>query len=305
MAPKLEPERFLKPMNTMVNALIPRTPAELAIAGPIGSFDAYVDTVSRIPVLSREDEQALAVRFHSEGDLDAARQLVLSHLRFVLHIARGYAGYGLPMGDLVQEGNVGLMKAVKRFDPAVGVRLVSFAVHWIRAEIHEYVLRNWRLVKVATTKSQRKLFFNLRKFKKNLGWLSAAETTAIARDLGVTEQDVTEMERRLSSRDVSYDPTPDAEDDESASYSPAAYLPAPDADPAVAIESAEWDDDVSDRVAQAMTQLDERSRAILKARWVNEPKATLHELADEYGVSAERIRQIEANAIKKLRKLVA
>ena len=291
-------------MNTMVNALIPRTPAELAIAGPIGSFDAYVDTVSRIPVLSREDEQALAVRFHTEGDIDAARQLVLSHLRFVLHIARGYAGYGLPMGDLVQEGNVGLMKAVKRFDPAVGVRLVSFAVHWIRAEIHEYVLRNWRLVKVATTKSQRKLFFNLRKFKKNLGWLSAAETTAIARDLGVTEQDVTEMERRLSSRDVSYDPTPDAEDDESASYSPAAYLPAPDADPAVAIESAEWDDDVSDRVAQAMTQLDERSRAILKARWVNEPKATLHELADEYGVSAERIRQIEANAIKKLQKLV-
>jgi RNA polymerase sigma-32 factor len=288
----------------MVNALIPRTPAELAIAGPIGSFDAYVDTVSRIPVLSREDEQALAVRFHTEGDLDAARQLVLSHLRFVLHIARGYAGYGLPMGDLVQEGNVGLMKAVKRFDPAVGVRLVSFAVHWIRAEIHEYVLRNWRLVKVATTKSQRKLFFNLRKFKKNLGWLSAAETTAIARDLGVSEQDVTEMERRLSSRDVSYDPTPDAEDDESASYSPAAYLPAPDADPAVAIESAEWDDDVSDRVAQAMTQLDERSRAILKARWVNEPKATLHELADEYGVSAERIRQIEANAIKKLQKLV-
>jgi RNA polymerase sigma-32 factor len=166
------------------------------------------------------------------------------------------------------------------------------------------VLRNWRLVKVATTKSQRKLFFNLRKFKKNLGWLSAAETTAIARDLGVTEQDVTEMERRLSSRDVSYDPTPEAEDDESASYSPAAYLPAPDADPAVAIESAEWDDDVSDRVAHAMTQLDERSRAILKARWVNEPKATLHELADEYGVSAERIRQIEANAIKKLQKLV-
>jgi RNA polymerase sigma-32 factor len=197
------------------------------------------------------------------------------------------------------------MKAVKRFDPTVGVRLVSFAVHWIRAEIHEYVLRNWRLVKVATTKAQRKLFFNLRKFKKNLGWLSAEETTAIARDLGVTEQDVTEMERRLSSRDVSYDPTPDAEEDESSSYSPAAYLPAPDADPAIAIESAEWDDDVSDRVAHAMTQLDERSRAILKARWVNEPKATLHELADEYGVSAERIRQIEANAIKKLRTLMA
>jgi RNA polymerase sigma-32 factor len=291
-------------MNTMANALIPRTPAELALAGPVGSFDAYVDTVSRIPVLSREDEQALAIRFHADGDIDAARQLVLSHLRFVLHIARGYAGYGLPMGDLVQEGNVGLMKAVKRFDPAVGVRLVSFAVHWIRAEIHEYVLRNWRLVKVATTKAQRKLFFNLRKFKKNLGWLSAAETTAIARDLGVTEQDVTEMERRLSSRDVSYDPSPDADDEDSSAYSPAAYLPAPDSDPAVSIESAEWDDDVSERVSQAMTQLDERSRAIMRARWVDERKATLHELADQYGVSAERIRQIEANAIKKLQKLV-
>jgi len=288
-------------MNTMANALIPRTPGELALAGPVGSFDAYVDTVSRIPVLSREDEQALAMRFHADGDIDAARQLVLSHLRFVLHIARGYAGYGLPMGDLVQEGNVGLMKAVKRFDPAVGVRLVSFAVHWIRAEIHEYVLRNWRLVKVATTKAQRKLFFNLRKLKKNLGWLSAAETTAIARDLGVTEHDVTEMERRLSSRDVSYDPSPDADDEDSTAYSPAAYLPAPDSDPAVAIESAEWDDDVSERVSHAMTQLDERSRAIMRARWVDEPKATLHELADQYGVSAERIRQIEARALQKMR----
>jgi RNA polymerase sigma-32 factor len=289
---------------TMATALVPRTPAELALAGPIGSFDAYADTVSRIPVLSREDEQALAIRFHSEGDLDAARQLVLSHLRFVLHIARGYAGYGLPMGDLVQEGNVGLMKAVKRFDPAVGVRLVSFAVHWIRAEIHEYVLRNWRLVKVATTKAQRKLFFNLRKFKKNLGWLSAAETKAIAQDLGVTERDVTEMERRLSSRDVSFDPTPESDDEDSSSYSPSAYLPAADSDPAVAIENAEWDEDVGERVAHAMTQLDERSRAILRARWMDEPKSTLHDLADEYGVSAERIRQIEANAIKKLQKLV-
>ena len=285
-------------------ALVPRTPAELALAGPLGSFDAYADTVSRIPILSREDEQELAVRYHRDGDLDAARQLVLSHLRFVLHIARGYAGYGLPMGDLVQEGNVGLMKAVKRFDPAVGVRLVSFAVHWIRAEIHEYVLRNWRLVKVATTKAQRKLFFNLRKHKKNLGWLSAAETTAVARDLGVTEHDVTEMERRLSSRDVSYDPTPDADDEDSSSYSPSAYLPAPDSDPAVAIETAEWDDDVGERVSQAMAQLDERSQAILRARWMEEPKATLHDLADKYGVSAERIRQIEANALKKLQKLV-
>jgi RNA polymerase sigma-32 factor len=289
---------------TTATALVTRTPAELALAGPLGSFDAYADTVSRIPVLSREDEQQLAVRYHREGDLDAARQLVLSHLRFVLHIARGYAGYGLPMGDLVQEGNVGLMKAVKRFDPAVGVRLVSFAVHWIRAEIHEYVLRNWRLVKVATTKAQRKLFFNLRKHKKNLGWLSAEETTAVARDLGVTEHDVTEMERRLSSRDVSFDPTPDADDEDSSSYSPSAYLPAPDSDPAVAIENAEWDDDVGERVAHAMTQLDARSRAILRARWMDEPKATLHDLADEYGVSAERIRQIEANALKKLQKLV-
>ena len=192
-----------------------RTPAELALAGPLGSFDAYVDTVSRIPVLSREDEQrARHPPATATDDLDAARQLVLSHLRFVLHIARGYAGYGLPMGDLVQEGNVGLMKAVKRFDPAVGVRLVSFAVHWIRAEIHEYVLRNWRLVKVATTKAQRKLFFNLRKYKKNLGWLSADETTAVARDLGVSRAEVTEMERRLSSRDLSFDPAPDADDED-------------------------------------------------------------------------------------------
>jgi RNA polymerase sigma-32 factor len=290
---------------TPANALVLRTPSELALAGPIGSFDAYVETVSRIPVLSREDELDLATRFHRDGDLDAARRLVLSHLRFVLHIARGYAGYGLPLGDLVQEGNVGLMKAVKRFDPAVGVRLVSFAVHWIRAEIHEYVLRNWRLVKVATTKAQRKLFFNLRRYKRNLGWLSAEETRAVAQDLGVSEREVTEMERRLSSRDVSYDPVPDAdEEDSGSSYSPAAYLPAPDADPAVAVERAEWDDDVSDRVAFAMTQLDDRSRAIMKARWIDEPKATLHDLADQYGVSAERIRQIEANAIRKLKKLV-
>ncbi len=284
-------------------AIVSRSPAELALTGAIGSFDAYADAVSRVPVLSREDELVLANRFRSENDLEAARQLVLSHLRFVLHIARGYAGYGLPMGDIVQEGNVGLMKAVKRFDPAVGVRLVSFAVHWIRAEIHEYVLRNWRLVKVATTKAQRKLFFNLRKYKRNLGWLTAEETKAVARDLGVTEQDVTEMERRLYSRDVSYDPAPDTDDEEEA-YSPAAYLPAADADPAVAVERAEWDDDVTDKVAVAMSQLDARSQAILRARWMDEPKATLHDLADKYGVSAERIRQIEANAIKKLKKMV-
>jgi RNA polymerase sigma-32 factor len=287
----------------MTAALVRRNPSDLALIGPIGSFDAYVDAVSRIPVLSREDELELATRYRRDNDLDAARELVLSHLRFVVHIARGYHGYGLPLGDLVQEGNVGLMKAVKRFDPAVGVRLVSFAVHWIRAEIHEYVLRNWRLVKIATTKAQRKLFFNLRKYKRSLGWLTTEETAAVARDLGVSADEVTEMERRLASRDLSYDPAPDA-DEEDESYSPAAYLPAPDADPAIAVERAEWDDDVTDRVAEAMSKLDARSQAVLRARWMGEHKATLHELADEYGVSAERIRQIEANAIKKLRKLV-
>jgi RNA polymerase sigma-32 factor len=284
-------------------ALVRHSPAELALIGPIGSLDAYFDAIGRIPILSREEETVLATRLRGEDDLDAARQLVLSHLRFVVHIARGYAGYGLPMGDLVQEGNVGLMKAVKRFDPSVGVRLVSFAVHWIRAEIHEYVLRNWRLVKIATTKAQRKLFFNLRKYKRNLGWLSAEETQTVARELGVSTSEVTEMERRLSSRDLSYDPAPDT-DDEEETYSPSAYLPAPNADPAIEVERTEWDDDVSGKVSGAMSQLDARSQAILRARWMNEPKATLHDLADLYGVSAERIRQIEANAIKKLRKLV-
>ena len=284
-------------------ALVRHNPAELALVGPIGSLDAYFDAIGRIPILSREEETVLATRLRGEDDLDAARQLVLSHLRFVVHIARGYAGYGLPMGDLVQEGNVGLMKAVKRFDPNVGVRLVSFAVHWIRAEIHEYVLRNWRLVKIATTKAQRKLFFNLRKYKRNLGWLSAEETQTVARELGVSASEVTEMERRLSSRDLSYDPAPDT-DDEEETYSPSAYLPAPNADPAIEVERTEWDDDVSGKVSGAMSQLDARSQAILRARWMNEPKATLHDLADQYGVSAERIRQIEANAIKKLQKLV-
>src|SRR5580692_3114018 len=203
----------------MSTALVAKHPGGLVLAGPVGSLDSYIDRVSQIPVLSKEDEVALAVRFRSEGDLDSARQLVLSHLRFVVHIARGYLGYGLPMGDLVQEGNVGLMKAVKRFDPNVGVRLVSFAVHWIRAEIHEYVLRNWRLVKVATTKSQRKLFFNLRKMKPNLAWLSAEETRAVAEDLGVTPAEVTEMERRLSARDLSFDVGP--ENDEEESFGPA------------------------------------------------------------------------------------
>ncbi len=284
-------------------ALVARM-GDQALAGPLGSLDAYLERVSRIPVLSREEERALAERFRSQGDLPAARQLVLSHLRFVVHIARGYSGYGLPVGDLIQEGNVGLMKAVKRFDPSLNVRLVSFAVHWIRAEIHEYVLRNWRLVKIATTKAQRKLFFNLRRLKKNLTWLSAEETAAVARDLGVAASEVTEMEKRLAARDLSFDPA--AEADEEESYSPAAYLPAPDSDPAVSVEDAESADDSALRLKGALSRLDARSRDIVERRWMSDDnKATLHELADKYGVSAERIRQIEASALGKLRGLMA
>ena len=286
----------------MTAALLPK-PNGLILSGPVGSLDSYIDRVSQIPVLSRDEETALATRYRSAGDLDAARQLVLSHLRFVVHIARGYLGYGLPMGDLVQEGNVGLMKAVKRYDPAVGVRLVSFAVHWIRAEIHEYVLRNWRLVKVATTKSQRKLFFNLRRMKKNLTWLTEAETNAVAKDLGVEPSDVREMEQRLSARDMSFDPTPESDEDES--YSPAMYLPATNADPAIEVEREEWEEDSSDRLGAALQRLDARSRDILQRRWMTDDKATLHELADEYGISAERVRQVEANAIAKLKGLMS
>jgi RNA polymerase sigma-32 factor len=258
-----------------------------------------------VPVLSREDEQALARRFRQDGNVDAARDLVLSHLRFVVHIARGYSGYGLPMGDIVQEGNVGLMKAVKRFDPEMGVRLVSFAVHWIRAEIHEYVLRNWRLVKVATTKAQRKLFFNLRRMKKNLTWLSPSETQTVANELGVTPAEVTEMERRLSARDLSFDPPP-SESEEDEAYSPATYLPAADADPAEQVENEEWDNEAHASLTRAIASLDARSRDILASRWMagDAEKATLHDLAAKYGVSAERIRQLEANAIKKLRGLM-
>jgi RNA polymerase sigma-32 factor len=288
---------------TNATALVARN-SDLALAGPLGSLDAYLERVSHIAVLTREEEQELATRFRRDNDLEAARQLVLSHLRFVVHIARGYTGYGLPIGDLIQEGNVGLMKAVKRFDPSLNVRLVSFAVHWVRAEIHEYVLRNWRLVKVATTKAQRKLFFNLRRLKKNLTWLSGEETQAVARDLGVTPAEVTEMEQRLAARDLSFDPAPDADEEES-TYSPAAYLPAPSSDPAESVEEAEWDSDTSDRLRAAMGRLDARSRDILEQRWSGEDKATLHELADKYGVSAERIRQIESNALVKLRTFMA
>ncbi len=274
--------------------------SSLVLSGPLGSLEAYVERVSAIPMLGREEELALARRFHEHQDLDAARDLVLSHLRFVVHIARGYMGYGLPVGDLIQEGNVGLMKAVKRFDPAMGVRLVSFAVHWIRAEIHEFVIRNWRLVRVATTKAQRKLFFNLRRMKKNLAWLSEDETRAVAGELGVEPREVREMERRLSARDLSFDPAPDTGDDELIA-SPSLYLPAPDADPAAIIEQDQWDGAVAGSLATALEGLDDRSRTVIKSRWLAEDKKTLQELAAEYGVSAERIRQIETAAIQKLR----
>ena len=274
---------------------------QLVLGAPIGSLDHYIQAVRAVPVLTREEEFDLATRLRENNDLEAAQRLILSHLRFVVHIARGYTGYGLPLGDLVQEGNVGLMKAVKRFDPKVGVRLVSFAVHWIRAEIHEYVLKNWRLVKVATTKAQRKLFFNLRKAKSSLGWLSSEETEAVAEDLGVSPAEVTRMERRLSGRDVSYDGSPTEEDE----YAPVAYLPSPDSNPADTVEQADWEADSRRRLGHALAALDDRSRDIVQRRWLVEKKATLHQLAAEYNVSAERIRQIEANAIRKLRGSVA
>ena len=276
---------------------------DLILAGPVGSLDAYIQAVSAIPVLTKEEEQELAHRYRDTQDLDSARELVMAHLRFVVHIAKGYTGYGLPLSDLVQEGNVGLMKAVKRFDPDVGVRLVSFAVHWIRAEIHEFVLRNWRVVKVATTKAQRKLFFNLRKSKKRLSWLSHEETEAVANDLGVTAKEVNEMEKRLSARDAAFDLGP--ADDEESTFAPAAYLESSDADPALLVEGEDWQDDASARLAEALRDLDDRSRDILQQRWLSEQKSTLHELADRHGVSAERIRQIESAAIKKLRASMA
>ena len=283
-----------------ITTAVARSNHDIALAGPVGSLDSYIHAVGAIPVLSREDEQALSRRFLEQDGLDAARDLVMAHLRFVVHIAKGYTGYGLPLGDLVQEGNVGLMKAVKRFDPDFGVRLVSFAVHWIRAEIHEFVLKNWRIVKVATTKAQRKLFFNLRKSKKSLAWLSHEETKAVAKDLGVTPAEVTEMERRLSSRDAIFDPAPDSGDDDRV-FSPAAYLASDNADPARLVEDTDFHVDATSRMTDALDVLDDRSRRIIETRWLTEDKLTLHDLADEFGVSAERIRQIEANAIKKMR----
>ena len=273
---------------------------DLTLKGPVGSLDAYIQAVGAIPVLTKEDEQALAHRFREGEDLQAARDLVMAHLRFVVHIAKGYQGYGLPLADLIQEGNVGMMKAVKRFDPSFDVRLVSFAVHWIRAEIHEYVLRNWRIVKVATTKAQRKLFFNLRNAKQSLASSSQAETQAVAADLGVSPKEVTEMERRLSAREAVFDPAPDSRDDDRA-YSPSAYLRSENSDPATLVEKTDWHDNASSRMSAALRTLDARSQDILQSRWLTDNKKTLHELADVYDVSAERIRQIEANAIKKLR----
>jgi RNA polymerase sigma-32 factor len=277
--------------------------SNLPIPSALGSLDAYIGAVHQIPVLSVEDEQALARRFQDEEDLDAAKQLVLSHLRFVVHVARGYNGYGLQMGDLIQEGNIGLMKAVKRFDPNVGVRLVSFAVHWIRAEMHEFILKNWRIVKVATTKAQRKLFFNLRKSKTRLGWMNAEEVRAVAADLNVSEREVLEMESRLSGRDIGFDAPTDSDDDH-APPAPVAYLVANDEDPSQAYERADSEADQLELLREGLARLDARSRDIIKRRWLDpDSKVTLQELAEEYGVSAERIRQVEANALKKMRAL--
>jgi RNA polymerase sigma-32 factor len=268
---------------------------------PTGSLEAYIQTVNRFPMLSVEEEQRLARRFRDQNDLDAARQLVLSHLRLVVALARGYLGYGLPHGDLIQEGNIGLMKAVKRFDPDRGVRLVSFAIHWIKAEIHEYILRNWRLVKVATTKAQRKLFFNLRSMKKDLGPMSAADVERVAGELHVKPEEVVEMETRLSGQELAFEG--DREDEES--YAPAHYLADDAAEPFRVLEAEETERMRSAGLQKALETLDPRSRRIVEARWLREKDAaTLHELAAEFNVSAERIRQIEAKALDKMRKLL-
>ena len=272
----------------------------LAMALPLGSPESYEQAVARFPMLSAEEERDLAERFQRDLDLDAARALVMSHLRFVVHVARGYKGYGLPQADLIQEGNVGLMKAVKRFDPSLGVRLVSFAVHWIRAEIHEYILRNWRIVKVATTKAQRKLFFNLRSAKKRLGWMNRQEVEAVARDLDVPPEAVIEMEQRLSATDPGLD-GPGEGSDEHEGRAPVAYLEDMRFDPATRVEEEEWETRGAARLREALTKLDGRSRDILEHRWLADERVTLQELADRYNVSAERIRQLEANAMRKLK----
>jgi len=274
------------------------------LPAPANDLDAYIQRVNQIAMLSAAEESALAKHLQDDSDLEAARQLILSHLRFVVHIARSYNGYGLPLADLIQEGNIGLMKAVKRFDPEHGVRLVSFAVHWIRAEIHEFVLRNWRIVKIATTKAQRKLFFNLRGAKKRLGWFSKDEIEAVARDLGVGAEVVLEMESRLSGQDISFDPKPDSSESSSferESNAPSTYLQDNRSDPAELLEQADWEQQTNQQLNSALATLDERSRDIIRRRWLSDGKSTLQELATKYGVSAERIRQLENNAIKKLK----
>jgi len=275
-------------------------PSHLLVPAGTGSLDAYIQEVNKIPVLTFEEEQELARRYRDEDDIEAARRMVLAHLRFVVHVAKGYTGYGLALGDLIQEGNIGLMKAVKRFDPDHGVRLVSFAVHWIRAEMHEFILRNWRIVKVATTKAQRKLFFNLRKSKKRLGWLNYAEVNAVAKDLGVKPEVVLEMESRLSGQDVGFDLPPNA-DDEVPYVAPVAYLESKSRDPELELESADWTEHNNTLLYAGLDELDDRSQDIIRCRWLQDGKMTLQDLANRYGVSAERIRQLEANALRKMR----
>jgi len=277
------------------------TALSLPVNLSLGSIEDYVGAVNLMPRFSAEEERSLARSFRDEGNLEAARQLVLSNLRFVVHIARGYMGYGLPLPDLIQEGNIGLMKAVKRYDPAVGVRLVSFAVHWIRAEIHEFIIQNWRIVKIATTKAQRKLFFNLRKFKTRLGWFSRDEASAVAEELGVDVDAVYEMENRLSNQDMAFDPAADEDGDDRDISAPVHYLRQANADPSDLLEETEWGMHEQSRLNAAIAQLDERSRDILASRWLNEEKLTLHDLAARYNVSAERIRQLEGSAMKKLK----
>ena len=273
---------------------------QMNLMTPGSNLASFITTANSVPMLTAEEEHALAVDLRENGNLDAARRLILPHLRFVIHVARGYAGYGLQQADLIQEGNIGLMKAVKRFDPSVGVRLVSFAVHWIRAEMHEYILRNWRIVKVATTKAQRKLFFNLRKSKTRLGWFSHEEVQTVAEALGVKPETVLEMESRLSGRDVGFDGYQD-DDDDSFAFAPAAYLEDVSQEPARVVEAADWSSHNEERLTQALSTLDERSQDILASRWLADKKATLHELADKYDISAERIRQLEKAAMQKLR----
>ncbi|MCW8348446.1 RNA polymerase sigma factor RpoH [Vibrio sp. ZSDZ65] len=268
------------------------------------SLDGYIRSVNSYPMLTPDEERGLAERLHYKGEIDAAKGLILSHLRFVVHVARGYSGYGLPMADLVQEGNIGLMKAVKRFNPEVGVRLVSFAVHWIKAEIHEYVLRNWRIVKVATTKAQRKLFFNLRKSKKRLGWFNNGEVETVAKELGVEPSEVREMESRLAAQDPTFE-MPTDDDDTGVSYTaPSLYLEDRSSDLADNVEAENWENHTNNRLGHALSTLDERSQHIVRSRWLNDNKSTLQDLADNYGVSAERIRQLEKNAMKKLKAAV-